>query len=92
MIGFAVSVLSLLFLSPSSPKTPVKVRTMVPAGAEGVAKVLLILDSLEEVHEVPRPHGVEQRQPPIATEGEEMQMAASIVTPQTLRHDTNPHA
>src|SRR6202171_3639427 len=41
---------------------------------------------------IARSRRVEQRQPPIATKREEMQMAASVVTLQTFRHDTNPHA
>src|SRR6266849_8820899 len=49
-----------------------------------------LAEGLDE--EVSRPQGVEQRQPPIAAEREEMYMAVSVVALQTLRHDANPHA
>src|SRR6267143_3337006 len=42
--------------------------------------------------DVARSRRVEQRQPPITTEREEMQMAPSIVSLQTFWHKTNPHA
>ena len=42
--------------------------------------------------DVARSRRVEQRQPPITTEREEMKMAPSIVSLQTFRHNTNPHA
>src|SRR5713226_10532510 len=40
--------------------------------------------------EVSRPDRVEQRQPPMATKREEMQMAAAVVALQSFRHKTTP--
>lgn len=37
--------------------------------------------------QISRPHGIQQRQPAVATEREEVQMAASVIAPQTLRHE-----
>src|SRR5580693_6352795 len=39
---------------------------------------------------VPRPHRLQQRQPPIATEGNKMQMTLAVVAPQSRRHG-EPH-
>src|SRR6266851_56995 len=39
---------------------------------------------------VPRAHRLQQRQPPIATEGNKMQMPLAVVAPQSRRH-SQPH-
>ena len=51
-------------------------------------EIVPLMNLAESVHEkISPPLGIEQRQPPIATEREEVQIPASIVAFQSLRHD-----
>ncbi len=54
----------------------------------GQQEFVAFTNPAEGLHEeISRPHRVEQRQPPIATESEEVRISASIVAFQTFRHN-----